>query len=329
MILFDVITVGSNTLDAFVKTDTKLVKIHSPSKKDELCLAYPLGDKILINHLDFQVGGGGTNTAVSFSRQGLKTAYLGMIGKDINAELVKTCLKEEKIDFLGNFEGITGYSVVLDSKARDRTILTYKGCNNNFKFSKIQKQKLKTKWFYFSSMMSSSLDALKELARYASKNKVKLAFNPSQYSVVKGVSELKSILENTNILILNKKESELLTKKTNQKTIFQELKKYVKDYVIITNGEEGVICFDGKHTYSVSADKKIRVVETTGAGDAFSSGFTAGIIKNEGIASSLKRGMIQAEQIIQDYGAKRKLLKESAMKKLLNKDERKIVKRAI
>jgi len=324
-----VITVGSNTLDVFVKTDAKLVKIHNPSKKDELCLAYPLGDKILINHLDFQVGGGGTNTAVSFSRQRLKTAYLGMIGKDLNAELVKTCLKNEKIKFLGKYEGTTGYSVILDSKARDRTILTYKGCNNNFKFSEIQKQKLKTKWFYFSSMMSSSLDALKELAKYASKNKTKLAFNPSQYLVVKGMSELKPILENTNILILNKKEAELLTKKTNQKTMLLELKKYVKNYIIITNGADGVICFDGKYTYSVGADKHVRVVETTGAGDAFSSGFTAGIIKNEGIENSLKRGMIQAEQIIQDYGAKGKLLKESTMKKLLNKDGRKIVKCAI
>jgi len=329
MILFDVITVGSNTLDAFVRTDAKFVKISDPSRKEELCLAYPLGDKILINHLEFQIGGGGTNTAVSFSRLGLKTAYLGMIGKDHNAEIVKSCLKDEKIEFLGKFEGKTGYSVILDSKARDRTILTYKGCNNNFKFSKIQQQKLKTKWFYFSSMMSSSLDALKELAKYASKNKIKLAFNPSQYLVVKGMSELKPILENTNILILNKKESELLTKKTNQKAILLELKKYVKDYVIITDGADGVICFDGKHTYSVGAKKNLRIVETTGAGDAFSSGFTAGIIKNEDVITALKRGMVQAEQIIQDYGAKGKLLKEATMKKLLNKDARKIIKRVI
>lgn len=320
---------GSNTLDAFVKTDAKLVKIHDPSKKDELCLAYPLGDKILITHLEFKIGGGGTNTAVSFSRQGLKTGYLGMIGKDHNSELVKECLNKEKITFLGKYEGETGYSVVLDSKARDRTILTYKGSNNNFKYTKLNKKNLKTKWFYFSSMMSSSLDSLKKLAIFASKNKIKLTFNPSQYLVIKGMKELHPILKNTNTLILNKKEAEILTNKTDKKQIFKILKKQIKDYVIITDAEKGVTCYDGKKIYEVSAKKNIKVVETTGAGDAFSSGFTAGIIKEEDVKTALKRGMIQAESIIQDYGAKDNLIKEKDMKKLLKKDKRKITEKGL
>ncbi len=275
------------------------------------------------------MGGGGTNTAVSFSRQGLKTGYLGVIGNDLNGKEVKKCLNTEKIEFLGKTEGETGYSVILDSKAKDRTILTYKGGNNLFNYSKINKNKLKTKWFYFSSMMNASLESLKQLAIFANKNKINVAFNPSQYLVVKGIKELEIILKNSNILIMNKKESELLTKETDSVKILKKLKKYAKDYVVITDGANGVQCYDGKKLYYAPARKDIKIVETTGAGDAFSSAFTAGILKKEKIDYALKRGMIQAEQIIQHYGAKGNLLKEKNMIKLLNKDDRKISVKSI
>ena len=178
-VLYDIITVGSNTLDAFVHTDAQLIKVHKDYKKkeqEELCLAYPVGAKILITRLEFHVGGGGTNTAASFSRLGLKTGYLGRIGKDENGVKILNMLSKYNIDFMGTFGDISGYSVILDSKHDDRTILTYKGCNDGFKYEEINKKHIKTEWFYFSSMMSSSLEALKKLAGFAKKKQDKLSF---------------------------------------------------------------------------------------------------------------------------------------------------------
>jgi ribokinase len=168
--LYDVITVGSNTLDAFVHTNAELVKIpNGHNNQKELCLAYPLGAKILITNLEFHIGGGGTNTAASFKKLGLKTAYLGKIGHDENGIKILNELHKLQIDFVGTFGKQSGYSVILDSKAHDRTILTHKGSNDNFRYSEVDKTKIKTKWFYFSSMMSSSLELLKSLARFAKK----------------------------------------------------------------------------------------------------------------------------------------------------------------
>ena len=45
-------------------------------------IAYPVGSKILIKDLRFDIGGGGTNTAVSFARLGLNTGYIGSVGRD-------------------------------------------------------------------------------------------------------------------------------------------------------------------------------------------------------------------------------------------------------
>lgn len=331
--MYDIITVGSNTLDAFVHTDAKLVRIHKPGTKkkdDELCLAYPLGAKILITNLEFHLGGGGTNTAASFKKLGFKTAYLGKIGHDENGMKILNELNKLHIEFIGVFGKASGYSVILDSKAHDRTILTHKGSNDNFQYREVNKTKLKTKWFYFSSMMSSSLELLKSLARFSSQNKARLAFNPSNYLVVKGKKELKTILESTDLLIFNKEEAFILSKKKDIKSAFKELKKVIKPngLIAITDGPKGSYAYDGEtmlHVYP----KKIKIEETTGAGDAFASGFTSAIMQGKDMKTALKAGTIQAESVIQCRGAKNKLLNKKEMNEALKKDKRKIIAKKI
>ena len=61
---FDVVTFGSAVVDSFVKTRFHEEKGH---------IIVPYGCKMLIDKLFFEIGGGGTNTAVAFSRLGLKT----------------------------------------------------------------------------------------------------------------------------------------------------------------------------------------------------------------------------------------------------------------
>ena len=324
--MYDIITVGSNTLDAFVHTDVKVVNLSKKTKKKKEVIAYPLGAKILITNLEFHIGGGGTNTAASFRKLGHKTAYLGKIGHDENGVKILHELNKLNIEFIGAFGKQSGYSVILDSIAHDRTILTHKGSNDNFTYREVDKTKLNTKWFYFSSMMSSSLQLLKSLARYAKKKNIKLAFNPSEYLVVKGVQELKPILDATDLLIFNREEAEILSKKKNIKDAFKMLKKIIKPegIVVITDGPRGVYAYDGEkimHAYPT----KIKIVETTGAGDAFASAFTSAIIQEKTLKESLRIGMIQAESVIQCRGAKNKLLNKHEMEKAIKKDKRKII----
>ncbi len=324
--LFDIITVGSNTLDVFVETKAEFVDvtIHVKGKrtKKERCMAYPLGAKILIKELDFEIGGGGTNTAVSFSRLGLKTAYLGKIGHDNSGIQVYNLLHKENIEFLGSFGQRTGFSVVLDSQAEDRTILTFKGCNDEFDLKEINKKLLNTKWFYFSSMMNSSLDSLDKLAHFANKKKIKVAFNPSKYLIEKGKKQIHDILLNTNVLILNKEEAQTLSGKTSTNDILVYLKRYAKDYVIVTDGRAGCSCYDGKMVYSAVPKKNLHVVETTGAGDAFASAFTAALIQKKDIKTAIKMAMLQSESVIQYKGAKNILLTKKQMAQVLKLDNR-------
>lgn len=309
--VFDIITFGGAVVDAFVYTN-----VHEVHK--EMC--YPVGEKIAINKLHFETGGAGTNTAISFAKLGLKTGAIIKVGKDNNSQLILNELKKNHITFLGKQEeGLTDFSIILDSKEHDRTILTYKEKSNDITTKDLAKN-LKTKWFYFSSADKNSLATQKTLALHAKKNKISIAYNPSSYLTKKGANHIKQILDHTKILILNEDEAKDLVPKGD---LFEGLHKLGPEIVCITFGPKGnAVSYNNKVITSIP--RKIKIVERTGAGDAFASGFVASYIKTEDIEKSIKIGSLNAESVIQIAGAKNGLLTWKEISKQLQHNPIKI-----
>ncbi|MEK6949799.1 MAG: carbohydrate kinase family protein [Nanoarchaeota archaeon] len=323
--MYDVITVGSATVDALVRTEF-CEMIHD--KKQKECIAYPAGSKILMKELVLTTGGGGTNTAVALARLGHKVAFVGKVGSKYNSSRVIKELKREKVDtslIIRSKTGRTGYSIVLDSKKHDRTILTFRGSNNDLRFNEIRLKKLKTRWFYFSSMMEESFKTLEKLADYAQKNNIKIAFNISSYLAKKGKKFLGRILKKTNILILNKEEAGLLVGRGTIEAMLKKLIKLGPQIVAITDGKNGVYVMHDNVIY-YGKPHNVKVVETTGAGDAFASSFLSGIIRKNDIEFAIDLGMTNAESVIQHHGAKEILLSYNAAVKAMKNKPRKIIK---
>lgn len=299
---FEVISFGSAVIDTFVNTEI--------GEKNHF-FRYPAGSKILIKDLKFDVGGGGTNTAVAFSRLGLKTGCICDVGDDENGRYILDLLKKEKITFLGEIDksGMTGYSVILDSKEGERTILTYKGVNDKITLNELNLNVLETKWLYYSSLLEKSFETQKKLAEFMHKKGTKIAFNPSSY-IIKNLDFL-PILKICEILIVNKEEAELICRrfKKSRWNLLKSLNELGPKIVLITDKYNPAVCFDGKNKYSITPHKNIKVVERTGAGDAFASGFVAAQIAGLSIKKSLELGLKESESVIQYFGAKNKLLK--------------------
>ena len=323
--MYDVITVGSATVDALVRTEFSEM-VHGQHKEE--CIAYPVGAKILMKELILTVGGGGTNSAVSLSRLGHKVAFLGKIGLKENSRRVVNQLRKENVDIsliIRSKTGRTGYSIVLDSKKHDRTILIFRGSNNDLRFNEISLNKLKTKWFYFSSMIGTSFKTLEKIASYAAKNNIKISFNISSYLAKKGKNYLKNILKKVNILVLNKEEAGLLVGKGDINNLLKKLNKLGPYIVAITDGKKGVYVFNNNQVYC-GKSHNITVIETTGAGDAFASSFLSGIMRKNDIEFALKLGITNAESVIQHHGAKEKLLKYNEALKIMKKKPIKVTK---
>ena len=327
--MYDVITVGSATVDVFAKTHfSELIKIIDPKGETDL-IAFPSGSKILIDDLEFTVGGGGTNTAVALSRLGHKVGFLGKLGQGTNSDFIHKNLMKERIDLLcAHGKGNAGYSVILDSLDHDRAILAYKGINDELKAGDVPFKKLKTKWFYFGAMMGESFRTLEKIAEFAQKNKIKVAFNPSSYLAEKGSRYVRNILSRTELLILNKEEAELLVGKGPFDNLLSRLKGLGPKIAVITDGKNNLYAIDDSHIYS-AFPPPVKVIDSTGAGDAFASSFLCGLLKNKDTEFAIRLGIINAQSVVSHYGAKNILLSYKEAMKIMKKFRFKINKKKI
>ncbi len=316
---FDVVCFGSATVDVFAHTDVEFITIKTHDKTEEL-IAYPTGSKILIEQLRFTIGGGGTNTAVTFSRMGLKTAYLGKVGKDLNGRKIIEMLKKENIEFIG-VQGTeqTNYSIILDSVAQDRTILAFKKASDALEYDEVKN--VSAKWIYSSSLLGISFDTLKKVL--GEHPNTKFAFNPSEYQCKQGIEYLKDILSQCDVLILNRDEAILLVGEGDEAHLTGTLQQYVP-IVCVTDGSRGTWCKNEDGLFFTKARDDIKIAETTGAGDAFASGFVAGLVKEENVPTSMIRGIINAESVIKHIGAKNKILTDKEVIEAMKKDKREV-----
>ncbi len=270
-------------------------------------MGYVTGSKNLITNLRKYNGGGGINTAVAFSRLGLKTGYIGKIGDDEDGKKILKFLKNEKINFLGVSQknSLTDISVILTSKKAKRTILTYKHLSNELDFSELKLKELNTKWLYCSSLLGKSFKTQLKLVKILTEKGTKLALNTSEYLIK--TENLNPLLKLCEVLVLNNEEAQLLTK---EKDLLIGLHNLGPKIVVITNGDKLIKCYNSYENKKYYLQpRNIKVVERTGAGDAFASGFVAGMIRNKSPTQCLDLGLRESESVIKYVGATNKLLK--------------------
>ncbi len=300
---FDVVVFGSGVVDIFASSNVA-------ENKGKLDL--DVGSIYLIDYLRCDVGGGGTNVAVAFSRFGFKAGCICGIGKDSNGKEILNCLRRERIEFLGKVgNGKSGYSFILDSKKNNRTIFTYKGESNEVSLKDIKR--FKSDWIYFSSLLGKSFRTQKKLAEKMVGCGSRLVLNPSSYSILS--QNIRKLLKLSWVLILNKEEGESLVKrycKTGKRIgLLEKLSSLGPRIVVVTDKDRAVLCYDGGKIYRVFPNKGKKVIERTGAGDAFGAGFVAGLIKGYEIDKCLKLGIEESEAVLGHFGAKNNLLKRS------------------
>lgn len=311
--MFDIITFGSATQDVFMSSK-KLEVIESEKFITKKGLCVPLGSKIDIENVFFSVGGCGVNSAVTFSRQGFKAAYLGQVGKDLSGQAVKEELSKQGValELLKETDKWpTAYSLVLTLPEVERSILEYLGASHRLTKEDISFDKLKADWFYISSLSGESCKVFEPLVHFAHENKIKMAVNPGKTQLKEGLATLRSLLNKIDILILNSEEAAQLTEIDFQKEkeIFKKLDEWVEGLAVMTKGSKGVVVSDGKNLYSAGIPES-EMVDRTGAGDAFGSAFLAGWIEKGDIAYAIQLATANATACLQAIGATNGLLKK-------------------
>lgn len=294
--MFDIITIGSATRDAIFKSK-EFKTIENMKFKTGKAMALSLGSKIKIDDVYFTTGGAATNAAVTFSREKLKTAAIFRVGNDLSGKTVIEEMRKENIDtsFTQTDENLaTAYSVILEEACGERTILSYRGANANLNTQEIPFNSIKTKWFYLTSL-SGDLNLLNKVINNAKQNSSCVAWNPGGEDLKLGILKLLPYLKNINVFLVNQEEaSELLNiSYENIDEIFEKFDEIIDGIAIITKGPDGSIASDGKNIYYAGTFKEKEIVDRTGAGDSFGSGFVAGLIIKNYITASVDNNNVE------------------------------------
>jgi len=296
--MFDIISIGAATIDILVKSPDFIIKKNTisllRSSKNEI------SQGIICS------GGGATNSSVAFSRLGLKTACVSLLGRDYLSQYILDDLEINNVhSFLSFDHHGTDYSVILVAHDGSRSILTHRG-PSRLEETQIPFNRLRsTRWLYLTSL-EGNLDLLEKLIGFALENNIKIALNPGNREL-KSRSRLLSLLPHLDFLLLNDVESHTLTQSENLSLIISRLRSYGSRLFAITSGRHGA--------YVVTSEKKyyspiinVSPVDETGAGDAFGSAFVAGLLHHLDPPSSLLWGIKNSASVVASLGAKSGLL---------------------
>jgi sugar/nucleoside kinase (ribokinase family) len=317
--MFDVLSIGGVSRDVFYKTSEASVL-----EKDGIdYLSFPFDTKIIPEEAHFFYGGGALNTAVNFSNLGLKTAILASVGKEGTGNVILAELERKKIFsklMYRESNNHTALSFIVSNK-KDHVVFTYRGANDDLKINNWKLLK-KADWFYIASLSGNSHNLMPEIFTFAKINKIKIAWNPGSRQLKEGYPKIADFLNQTNILFLNKGEAQFLVQSAginddldDEKVLLTHLKSFGPSVVVVTCGKDGAYGCDGFMEY-YQKSFPATVADTTGAGDCFSSTFTACTIYGLDVRESLEKAALNAAAVVSEWGSTNGLLEK---KKLFEK----------
>ena len=303
-----VLAIGAATQDIFLSG--KVLTAKRDVRTNDYIEAFPLGAKLELDNVHFDTGGGATNAAVTFARQGLATSVITKIGVDPAGGEVLRIMRREgvSIDHVAKDPKLhTGFSTLLVAPSGERTVLVYRGAAANLQSKDFKVGSLTADWFYISSL-AGNLGFLAKLIEQAHKIRAQVALNPGSAELAQG-RKLRKLLPGVTLLLANKEEMQTLFDSDDSREVMKRATASCH-YAVMTDGAKGSYACDGIKIYAAGQYQKVRVIDRTGAGDAFGSGFVAALAQSRDIEDALTLASANATAVVQKIGAKAGLLKQ-------------------
>ncbi len=309
---FDLISIGDPTIDTFLFVDDVEVKRVKGQLKAEISW----GDKLPVQKFYRMVAGNAANNAVGSSRLGLKTAFYTVLAHDAGGREIVHKMKKEKV--------ATDYIVIDDKHATNAsTVLSHEGERTIFVYHEHRKYKLPNlapaKWVYLTSMGVGFEKIYKDLAHYLDKTGAKMVFNPGTFQLRKGPKFNKLMLERTHVLSINKEEAQSWVGDSEDfELLSKKLAKLGPKVVVITDGRKGAYSYSSEGYFYIPEFPGPRI-EATGAGDSFTTAYTAALFYGQTHYEALRWGPVNAGSVVNTIGPQEGLLTSKQILTHLNK----------
>lgn len=313
-----IICIGSVLQEIIYNTDNADILTKYQGKGKNKYIAFDFGSKISSNNVWRSFGGGAMNSAATFKSMGLNVMPVSIIGDDLMGHAIKRYLSKLGISTKHikiSKNNSTAFSFVLNlPKAAEHIILVSQGVLKDFKFSDYNLNRESADWVYLTSLRGPYAEFnIRAIFNFVRVKNINVFWNPGQQQIDNFIKYVK-YLNQVEVLSINTTEARDIAKSIklgayNVSKLASKLMDLGCKRIVITDGNKGVSYFDDVNKLKQNT-KKIDVINTTGAGDAFNAGFLSAYIYKEDIKLALEFGMRNAIAVLQTIGAHEGVLKK-------------------
>ncbi len=324
---YDVVGIGNAIVDVLARVGDGFLSERELKKDDMILLGAADAGKIYNDIIpEIQISGGSSANAVAgIASLGGAAAFIGKVHDDELGQKFKRSIGGAGVDFFTQplKEGpSTGRSIILVTPDAKRSMFTYLGASASLSKDDIDEDIIKQgKYLYVEGYLwddQSSKLALLKAFKLAKRNNRKIAFSLSGKTCAENNRKdfLKIINRYVDILFGNEEEFKALTNMTLSKGL--DFIKTKVEIAAITLGEKGSVVVNGRTKTYVEAEKVNAVVDTTGAGDLYASGFLFGLNKGRSLGTCALIGSICAAEVISHYGGRSEVALRGFVRNKLN-----------
>ncbi len=324
-----VICIGSVSKDIFFPTDEALLLDTPDDITAKQKIAFELGGKYRVKDRYEAVGGVAANVACGLVRLGHQAAVYSCVGDDDMGKSITQSLDEEGVETrlikrLGDAKTDLSAIVVMEQNG-ERTIFHNRDANERLEVSPDSLRG--APWLFVSALNGDWPKNLANILSAKQSYDAKIALNPGQHNIKDDAKRIVNFLEEVDVLLLNKDEAiELLLhaetrpsddELNDERFLLATLYSLGARVIGMTDGKRGAWGYDGTEYWYCPIHTRDKVVDSTGAGDAFGSGFFSAILSGLPLSQALRYGMANSGSVVGFYGAIAGLLRVDDLTALL------------
>ena len=305
-----ILGIGNAIVDVICKVNENFIKQNSLTKSTMKLVNENEFQKLLLSlNIEETISGGSVaNSIVGLSQLGNEVGFIGKISDDELGAKYEDGLKKENVKYFYSKKKETvptGTCLILITPDAERTMVTFLGTAGKINEQDIDVNAIKNSEIVFLEGYLWDEGEPRKAFDKAINNSNKVAMSLSDlFCVERHKSNFLDLVKNNlDITFANEQEiMSLINTKKIEDVI--EFSKNTKKLLVVTRGDKGSIAINDDIVVECNAKKDIKLVDLTGAGDLFASGFLHGYINGKPLKESLEKGTEMSTKVIQTIGAR-------------------------
>ena len=305
-----IIGIGNAIVDVICKVDDNFLKNNGLTKSSMKLVDEVEFSKLLSNlKIEETVSGGSVaNSMVGLSQLGNEVGFLGKISDDLLGGKYEEGLKKEKVKYFYSKKKEklpTGTCLILITPDSERTMCTFLGTAGKINENDVDINKVKNSEIIFLEGYLWDEGDPKKAFDKAIQGSNKTAMSLSDlFCVERHKSHFLNLVKNKlDITFSNEQEITSLIGASNFDDVVS-FSKNLNKLIVITRGEKGATAIQGNNIAECDVKENLKIIDLTGAGDLFASGFLHGHVNNLPLKESLEKGTEMSSKVIQQIGAR-------------------------